>query len=572
MSKVVVQENPAVGAGRITTAPGSGLVQPGARYESDQLWRFRAARGASGGAQVVLVGDSVTQGWAAATYLGTTSWANRLRRGFAFQDGHRPGVYVPMRAYIGVLTSGFETMQGEDYLANTTVLTYTAGGHGAKLDSGEVATHNEMGTKVTVYYCKVSGGGDIVVSVNGNTVATIDTHDASYANPQSGFSQTITFTGTTYDRDIEVSMTPLDADPVYVDGVYWHTYGEKTQVINLGHSGWTFASVTTTRPGTLNFITAQSPDLVIEAMGINNRADAVNTFVTAAEDLADAIDTAAPNASRIKLFPWECEGWAAADHAADERRTRAYVTSLGWMHINLADTLPTTRSGDDGESVLTIDGVHPNGTGHRMIANRLLAILNQDAPAVEDRFDQRVMVPYSWGTVGGFGLMGAPLHSSRSTLNPTAGQLIGVPLFLPSEYTQLTSLAIAVTSLASLGSANAYVGAYSFDGELLREFGTVDMVNESGVRLFTATNNVKLDGPGIILAVGFDGANVAEATVRSMTGGVCVARAYTSVSEPTLPNGLLSASTVSGGLPQSFNWTGSVVSSAPLVWWSGVNT
>ena len=516
-------------------------------------------------AVVVLIGDSVTQGRSVDTFLGSTSWANLLAERLSAQYGGLPrGTWVPMRAYAGVATSGFDTMTGEDYAANTDVNNYTAAGHGALLETGELAEHAAVGSSVIVHYCKVNGGDDLEVYVNDVLEATVSTHDAAAANPQTGYSVEVEPSVASADSTLTVRVQPAGAGPVYVDGAYFAVEGEQVRVYNLAHGGWAFETYTTLT-ATADFVTAVDPCLLIDALGLNNRANALATWTTRhAADLA-AWQAAAPNAGILYVAPYYVTFAPSFDDADDYdakvAACRANCIDAGVAFLDIGRTIAGPGSG------LLADGLHPNAAGHRAFADRVLAELNSvpDAAALLER----VRVPVPQLALSAFGLYASPPHTSRSTASFADGDLIGVPVVVQPDWDTIVALGIELTA-AAVGTADAYLGLYNLAGQLIAELGTVDLTGATGALTVTPATPITLPDAALVLAVGFEGANVAGATLRTMVGGLAVGQSAANAVGASIPNGIVGTGTVSGGLPQALGWATTATAAPPLIIYRGV--
>lgn len=341
-------------------------------------WRQKLAQARAGGlsVQLVIIGDSMSEGFTASKYR--LRWIDHLRRRI---QGFRPGSmgYLPASANIGAQISDANWPGGDSpwtYTGATGSPDYGPGLHAVSITSG-TATLTYFGDVVNLFYVRTpTGPSAAAVTLDGVAQTAINANGSALPG------QIATF-GTVGAYGFHTLVVTVSTGTLIIEGAWWFdgefnglTSNNSVMTIEACHAGgsakdWSGANndwsamfagteaysglvlVATSRNDSSLGRSAQQyeDDLVTIATRMDARLGVSDTgylftFLPGDQPVTGFLDAAWRASARIGL-------------------TRAGVFDLGQMR-------PSRTWGADLED----DGVHPNDAGHVWLANELGNVLD----------------------------------------------------------------------------------------------------------------------------------------------------------------------------------------------------
>lgn len=341
------------------------------------------AKAGTGRANVLFVGDSYFEGQGAGARA--SRWVDLLVNGLRTTyevDGSGLGWYRPRWS---------SQQNGVNWPAPTGTAAMSNSenyqcAHGTQPTNGQYLEWTVSGDSVDLVHATGSGAGSIVVAVDGSTVDTFSCNStATYGNVRHynlGSNGSHTFRVTS-----SGGTTGIDGIVVYSGdysaGIsYW-------ECSRGGYLSSNFQPSTGAAQGWAN----SDAHLVIDSLYGNDYLTSANTPATAAARFAArvAVYKNLPNSPTIvALLYWGLDAMngdngLGYDHQDYRDAIQAVATTEGVQIINLADTYPTISS-----SYLVADNIHPNATGHQMLADVLL----DELPGPDTSVDPGAESPY----------------------------------------------------------------------------------------------------------------------------------------------------------------------------------
>lgn len=367
---------------------------------------------------------------------------------------------------------------------------------GRALSAGQVCEVTRDGDGVTIFYGAQRTLGDTVtVQINGATVGTINSTDAtvalspgydcgrsvSYANPDGYGPMTVTVTDTSGSGTFLLDACYIAAGNL--DSGY--------QLHQLIHGGWGFTEfLDPLHPHALQHIKNQLPQLVTIFLGLNdsnNFAD-VAGFATLLEQMIAAVRAQygvnplpsirfvfEPSVEPGSIAPltWGTEYRAAARLVCEVDGDVGFVD---WFEV-----LGTYAGGDDPYQIAPIDGVHPGDPGHFALAQSMMdATLGGGAAAVSTA----LLDPY-------IGLTRATL-TGQPALYMSDGTILGRRYLVRSGDGSEWGLVGPGLTASILAKASTKTADYTF---ALADGGRVIHYNNTTPGAFTVPSNLSVPHP-----------------------------------------------------------------------------
>jgi lysophospholipase L1-like esterase len=338
---------------------GTGLdwIAPGG------LNRTRAAF-LTGTADIVTIGDSITEG------SGATTDANRWARKLV--DNNLRSLYQP----IGITGGrGFEipwhtggtaafdpwTNSGGTQLIDTGLALKAY-----QLDSsGDQMSATFIGTRIDVFWRRTTTGGTVNVTIDGGAPTSINCNGVDTPGQHTSFSGLS-------DAAHTIVIAWVSGTDI-IEGVFVYR-GDEASGIRLwsgGHGGWTAVAEGKDADWAQTLLAIPNLSTVIIELGINDRT--ANTTPAVVVASLEAIVTTIRARVTADIVVWNM--WQSST-AATYPWTDYETIIKEWIHtdgtINFFDG--RARIGDS-PSALQADGLHPNDTGHTLLASELSAFL-----------------------------------------------------------------------------------------------------------------------------------------------------------------------------------------------------
>lgn len=344
-------------------------------------WQNAVESVSSRRANVLVVGDSISEGAWATTYF--EGWVHVMHRllqrnltGQVGGAGHIPAV----RGFDGAGNSGFPASNGDQWtfsnaakIDRTSVNQYGLGRRSITLSQGETATIEFTGDRFQILYTGTPTGGEMSIGVDGieaGAVSTVSSETASglvhTSSPLNSGTHTVTVSaiegevildgGAFFDGDFESGVTVWDASHAGFGSAHFDGHNPQS-------SHWA------------DGISAIAPDAVIIALGTNDANAAVQdgytpeVFGGRIRSIIDLIESKAEPTIFVALQPrpgysphenpaqWWSEHMDAATAAAADR---------GATVIDLRPIIPSGRTETGELSPYYHNSNHPNSAGMRL--------------------------------------------------------------------------------------------------------------------------------------------------------------------------------------------------------------
>ena len=305
----------------------------------------------AGDANLVIVGDSVTEGANVAAFddYYINVLRDQLRHRFQ-PNGIAGGLgYAPITP--GYNVGAVWTLTGTLSRGNTYGLGLLYAGFGAGAITAATATQNC--TKVRIHYVTLSGFGTFTVKIDGVLVATINTNTVATV-PYNVWESSALSAGS------HTILIEQSSGTILISGVFWYD-GDESSGIRVWNGARSGADCTTFNNTTtwLNDLVATDADLVLIELGANDEAvGTAATFKTRLRTLVDNIRAAAW-AGPLPSIGFVSHAYRASgvDYMTAMEELAAEIGDVAWIDAGAALGLTPFGSGytDGGTSVHLTD-------------------------------------------------------------------------------------------------------------------------------------------------------------------------------------------------------------------------
>lgn len=331
-----------------------------------QTWFAALADRDNNPANVVCLGDSITEGEAATTYA--KRWVNRFRdqlRARYPTTGITGGVgFIPCVTSVTTFTwpvartsgtASFEDNQGPKKRA-------------AKMSAATTYTFTVTGTAIDIMWYRFSGGGTFSYTVDGGAAANVST-----SGTKGDGQLTRVSLGSSGAHTVTINWVSGTA---YVDGIIVYDGDENAgiRVHEAGHSGisavqWDTATDALQWP---KAVAALNPKLLIYSLGVNDlgQNNTPAQFKAAVQSMLTAIRTAGVSPSVVLQMFWT-PNYTGTGGTWDQFVAAAYeiaASDSAVCVLNQTLRMPNVSGDTLG---LYNDTVHPTNKGHAMVADCL---------------------------------------------------------------------------------------------------------------------------------------------------------------------------------------------------------
>lgn len=364
----------------------SGAQQPTASATVEdrpalEPWFDAAAQADDEAANVVVLGDSVTEGFGLTGDL-QRRWLDRVQRGLRKESGasgcptgaagfHGTTSVVPPRYRAPSLPD--PTLEGRVTRARE----HGPGGRAVDLAPGASVTWRVEARSVDVGYLTQEDGGRLEISIDeqeppdGAELST-DAEDeggrTTWSSGDLGRGTHVITARNASPEESKAEVTVTDLMP------YRGDRGRCVHVLDASRSGVSLHTITET-PTYVADSLAHDPDLLVVGLGLNDAARGIEpkAFGSDLDDLIGQVRSAGHDMP-ILLVGWYTPDWPVAWESYLKQMRQA-TEHEGVGFVDLSSALPPV---EDAPAGVYIDGVHPGVEGHRMIAEALLPTLTPD--------------------------------------------------------------------------------------------------------------------------------------------------------------------------------------------------
>ena len=341
-------------------------------------WWVAVAARATRRANALCIGDSITAGYGATAqanrWISCLAVNARLRLGLpAGGRGYLPGANTITGGYPWPVTpAGGATVApaGSTWGLNHSIVALTA--------AGQTLTWALNGTTAVIMYLKGTALGTFSYSVDGGAATNVVTTAGSNTD---GNLVTVAL-GAAGPHTLTLAWV---SGTNFIDGVFEQN-GDETSGIQFhdaGHGGFTSAQWAAMTGGTQTYswtaaIGALDPDLVIVELGANDAAAAVSPAVYASNIQSMISSMNASLSAPLPPVVFMMQGAPAGPPGGDSAWTN-YVEALygvtgaipnGAIMLDMRYRMPPADANPNYG--IYFDSVHPNNTGHELIADALV--------------------------------------------------------------------------------------------------------------------------------------------------------------------------------------------------------
>jgi lysophospholipase L1-like esterase len=342
-------------------------------------------------ANIVCIGDSITEGQGATAY--DNRWIGRLRD-MLRSHFPTPGLTGGGRGYINIVSTGEVSYTWPTTISGSPpgVTTGPKAG-GLQLNTtGQQVVYNLTGDSADIMWEQVGFGGTFSYKVDSGSPVNISTNGGS---TQDGKITHISL-GSAGAHTLTLAWVSGSAN---VDGVveYNGDFATGIQVHDCGHYGWQTSSWTGTNTGVYASIAALNPGLVIISLGVNDQFLGVvpSTYQANLQTIISDVKTAYAAAFPSVPYP------AFTLNMLPPRQGQSGYT-FPWFEYAVAaySVAAADTSGPNGTSIVSVmdftagprmpgadtdvyglwhaaDLVHPSNSGHQFIADCFVDFLSQ---------------------------------------------------------------------------------------------------------------------------------------------------------------------------------------------------
>lgn len=336
----------------------------------------RISRATSEPVNVVVVGDSITEGTGASALV--NRWQTKAQAIMRAALGITAGAQVPyVPGYYKTSAPQSLVTRAGDTLERTT---NGLGWRTLEIRPGGSVTFTASATAAHLVVTKGSSSGVMAVKVNAATPVTYNTNSANGGGSHAYWWPVPISGAGVHTITVTVASGTL---PVYVQGLMVRDGDEARglRLLDAGYHGWAYSTATTAQLTTLAAaITAANPAVIVSALGTNdvaaNNPDKLRTDVLAH---VTSWHTAAPGVPVVLV--WYPKATAHTD--AQNRAARDVLVTIAAQDplvslLDLRRLLPD--AGTTEGAALFPDGLHPNDAGHQRIATEVARLLLADNP------------------------------------------------------------------------------------------------------------------------------------------------------------------------------------------------
>lgn len=357
---------------------------------SDPLaaWRDLAA---SRTAQVVAIGDSITEGAGASNIA--LRWQTILQSALR---GSSTGAQFPFLPAYPATGAGVPVTRTGNVIANAS---YGMGGRTAVVQDGGQVAFTFTGTSCQVMHTRGSGTGVMSVQIDGGTPVVVDTNSASGASSNAALWSSGPLTAGAHTVTVTRHSSSAAGQHVYLQGLLTYNGDERggVRVLDSAHSGWSTKQMVEGTPDRISRMStavqaAGGADLATIAFGTNDPVNSVtaadfeaNVRRMIAALRADGFDGPVlligmyrGNTVPDDPFRQYAEGMA---RIASEDKMVAFLDLRGQM-----PDVPTPHTAPSGQGFYA-DGLHPSDLGHSKIASLVNAALTGAPTGSSGYFD-----------------------------------------------------------------------------------------------------------------------------------------------------------------------------------------
>ena len=356
-------------------------------YVKLRKWYAHLARRNANVAQIVCLGDSITEGTGSSVIdrRWQTVLQNNLRTRFGVPAGATfaflPGATITNTPFPAVTRTGNTSVAGKNFGIMKTLSIPDA--------SGSV-TFTFTGNRAKLLFTRGSQAAIARVVVDGGTAVTLDTFNAATTSGNVLLDTGLISSGS---HTITVSRDPssINGRVIYIDGcaVFNNDDSAGIRVIDGGFHGINTSNFQLTGSIVSGFSTAQvinglgGAGLLIVAYGTNDAGSAAIPPTTMASNIATYI-------SQIRAGGWDGSILYVAVYKGGGRTDalwNPYVSAIQGLanadpdgiFLNLGSRMPNAPTSSFSTSALGLfaDGLHPSDIGHAYIADVLSGILIQ---------------------------------------------------------------------------------------------------------------------------------------------------------------------------------------------------
>lgn len=357
------------------------MSRRGVRYRGNSVlaqWRTAVANRATTPARWLGIGESLQEGQGASTATncffpkaiaqlrslyptsGVTGGRNYIQT-YRRTGGADSGSWTTETTYTGGLSlvdTGFATTAHKTTsMAAAATITFTV-----------------SGTAVDIDWVRGPGGGTFTWRVDGGSTTSVSTNGTYQATNRTR----VTF-GVRGSHTVTIACSSA---PVYLSGLFVYDQDE-TKGIHGYDGGWLGATVNTPFlqdtgaggwPATL---VALAPDLVTIELNGNDGINATNTgtFTTQATSLITTLQGLAKVPSIVWLTSYQVASSVTSNSFGPyDSAIKTLAASMGFGVLSWYDTVDQVGTGTS-VGLFQSDGIHPNDSGHTMLANSVVAYL-----------------------------------------------------------------------------------------------------------------------------------------------------------------------------------------------------
>lgn len=334
-------------------------------------WRQALAGHASAPAQVVVYGDSISEGTGTSTVL--NRWINRAQTKLRYRYGVAGGAEFPfIPAIPKTAAAGFPVTRAGSITVDST---YGLGWRTAVLtDTTSTVTFTFTGTSAKLMYFKASGTGVMNITIDGGTPTVLDTNSGRNPPAGNGTNTWATPALTPGTHTMQVKYDATSTQNVYVMGLLTYNGDESSgiRILDASYHGISSTFLTSTRNTTASnaLLAAGTVSLVVIAIETNDfgNATALATYKANIQAFIDALRTGNAqykgNIALVNMYKadgrdeatWNGYAQQLKDIAAADPRASFFDLRLRMPDIPKPYNLPQSLG-------LFADSLHPNDRG-----------------------------------------------------------------------------------------------------------------------------------------------------------------------------------------------------------------
>lgn len=408
--------------------------------------------------KVLAIGDSITEGQGAD--FKQYRWLDLLRTSLlatnplpvAGGEGYRPAEYAVYAPDSGWGTWWSNTTGTIGFSAATGDLGYRT----VYMNNGATITYPFYGTDLDIWYMKETTSGSFTVQIDGGTLSSaVNTTGAHSIGNVYAAARGLTAGWHTVKIAASGTVT-------YIEGltIYNGDLNVGIQLYDSAHAG----AKTTDFTGLISDMTAAwtavAPDLVIINLGVNDFGNSISasTVATNITTIVTALQGLAKIPSILLVANYVYYGVTGTTWAPYVSAIQGVATAKNTGFLDLTKIMPAADASGTGNYL--VDGIHPNDTGHVLMANLVGATVNKRHQTIVSPTANPVALasetftgttgaswPGQWTTVAG-----------TTSIQSNAGQITSGASTYASARADLTGMT-AVGDCAVTGTVSGVVAA-----------------------------------------------------------------------------------------------------------------